>query len=154
MTIGLVCQGCGGDDWRSATYPAQGQVLINGAAPAGAVVELHAAGEKPDSRNSRPWAVVQDDGSYRLTTYTTGDGAPPGQYAVTVRWPPDVNQPSLADRLGGAYAVVERSEWNVTISEGENVLPAIEIDDAKVQSKDAASAPGKASGPTMNGVRS
>lgn len=133
--------GCGGDDWEVATYPAQGRILINGEPPAGAVLELHAVGDEPDVRNSRPWAIVQDNGSFTLTTYESGDGAPAGEYAVTVRWPPDVAQPSLADRLGGAYATVERSPSKVTISRGENLIPPIEIEKAKVQSKEAMSAP-------------
>lgn len=151
VAVCMLCSGCGGDDWQASTYPASGQISINGQPPAGAVVELHAVGEVPDARNSRPWAVVQDDGSFTLTTYEAGDGAPVGEYAVTVRWPPDVSQPSLADRLGGAYATTERSRWNVTISNGDNALAPIEIDDAKVQSKEDASAPLKSpAGPAMN----
>src|SRR5690606_10316468 len=73
--------GCGGADWHAATVPVSGTVQINGLPAANAVVELHAVGEPPDSRNSRPWGIVQLDGTYELTTYEQGDGAPPGDYA-------------------------------------------------------------------------
>lgn len=143
------CLGCG-EDWQAQTYPAHGRIAINGEPPVGAVVELHSTGEQPDVRNSRPWAVVQEDGSYILSTYERDDGAPPGEYAVTIRWPPDVSQPSLADRLGGAYSKAERSKWSVRISEEENEIPPIEITEAKVQPKDKALPPRNAPpGPNM-----
>lgn len=144
ITCGLVCCGCGGEDWQAPTHPASGRITINGEPPVGAVVELHAVGGKPDVRNSRPWAVVRDDGSYSLTTYERGDGAPAGQYAVTVKWPPDVSQPSLADRLSGAYSQAERSRWTVTITEGANDLPPIDITGAKVLAKAQARPPRRA----------
>lgn len=145
----LVCAGCG-EDWQAETYPAGGRITVNGEPPGGAVVELRSTGEQPDVRNSRPWGVVQEDGTYTLSTYEQGDGAPAGSYKVVVRWPPDVTQPSLADRLSGAYANSERSQWTVTIEEGENELPHIAIEGANVLSKDEAAAPRQAPpGPGM-----
>lgn len=135
LAASLACLGCG-QDWQAPTHPAKGQITINGEPPVGAVVELHSTGEQPDVRNSRPWAIVQADGSYTLTTYETADGAPIGQYAVIVKWPPDVSKPSLEDRLRGAYARSERSRWKVTIAEGDNELPPIAITGAKVWPKD------------------
>lgn len=139
----LLCLGCG-ENWQAETYPAHGRITINGEAPNGAVIELYATGEAVDVRNSRPWAIVQEDGTYALSTYERGDGAPAGQYAVTVRWPPDVSQPSLADRLGGAFVRPERSRWGVTVGEGENELPPIEITGAQISSKEQASSPRRA----------
>lgn len=150
VAISVCSLGCGGEDWQVETFPAQGQVEVNGEPAAGAVVELHPVGAPPDERNSRPWGIVQENGVFTLSTYETGDGAPAGEYAVTLRWPPDVAQPSLADRLGGAYMRPQDSRWKVTISEGENELPEIAIDGARVQSREAASQSGAAPpGPTM-----
>ena len=138
----LVLAGCE-EDWQAETYPARGTIAINGEPPAGAVVELHSTGEQPDVRNSRPWGIVQEDGRYALSTYEKGDGAPPGTYKVTVRWPHDVTQPSLVDRLRGAYATAEGSEWTVTVSEGENDLPPVEITGAKVLPKQTSGTAGR-----------
>lgn len=141
--IAIACLGCGGEDWQAETYPAHGRVTINGEPAGGAVVELHSTGEEPDARNSRPWAIVQEDGSYTLSTYEKGDGAPVGDYVVTLRWPPQASEPTLADRLGGAYSNASRSERKVAITEGDNDLPPIEITGAKVLSKERAGASGK-----------
>lgn len=149
MTTILACVGCG-EDWQAETYPAGGQITINGEPAAGAVVELHSIGEQPDERNSRPWAIVQEGGSYTLSTYEKGDGAPVGEYAATVRWPPETSQPTLADRLSGKYSKPAGSEWNFVITEGDNELPPIEITGVKVLSKEQASGSGKAPpGPGM-----
>ncbi|KAA5538878.1 hypothetical protein FYK55_25925 [Roseiconus nitratireducens] len=144
VPIVLLLQGCGGEAWQAETYPARGQITINGEPPEGAVIELHSKGQQPDVRNSRPWGLVQPDGSFVLSTYESGDGAPAGEYAVVIRWPPDASQPSFADRLGGAYSTAQKSEWDFTITEGENQLPPIEIVGVNVQSKDDARPPQKA----------
>ncbi|MHB0960886.1 MAG: hypothetical protein ACYC6N_27935 [Pirellulaceae bacterium] len=143
LQLGLITllNGCGDADWQAKTYPAHGRITVNGEPPVGAVVELRSTGEIPDVRNSRPWAVVQDGGFYTLSTYETGDGAPAGDYRLIIKWPPDVSQPSFADRLKGAYANAERSPWSVTISAGDNELPSIALNDVQVQSKEDATAP-------------
>jgi hypothetical protein len=33
-----------------------------------------------------PTGGVKDDGSFVLTSYKAGDGAPPGEYVVTIQW--------------------------------------------------------------------
>ncbi|WP_210420398.1 hypothetical protein [Aquisphaera giovannonii] len=123
------CAGCR-RDWEARTYPASGKVSVNGKAAAGALVQLTPIGPKtPDVRGSKPWGVVKEDGSFVLTTYEqSGPGAPAGEYAMTITWPPDVAVPSKEDRLGGKYASPERSPWKVTIKEEANVLDEVKID--------------------------
>lgn len=150
--LSFALAGCGKEEWQAETYPASGQITINGESPEGAVVTLYPVGEKIDTRGSNPWGIVQQDGTYLLSTYEQGDGAPVGKYAVTVRWPRDVTEMSAAmtDRLGGIYATKDRSQWEVTITDGENVLSPIEIEGVKVQSKEEASPPRHAPpGPLM-----
>lgn len=123
----LVClTGCG-SDWQASTYSARGIISINGLPPEGALIQLHPTGEPTDVRHSIPWALVQNDGTYTLTTYESGDGAPVGEYAVTIKWSPDVTSPSFEDRLKNAYTNPADSEWKFTITRGKNSLPPIEI---------------------------
>ncbi|TWT51805.1 hypothetical protein KOR42_32780 [Thalassoglobus neptunius] len=137
VTLTLVV-GCGKADWQADTYPARGTLTINGENPVGALVELHPTGEATDVRNSLPWGLVEEDGTFTLSTYEMGDGAPPGQYSVTIKWSPDVNSPTLADRLNGAYRDPRKSQWTVTIAEEDNEIPLIEITDAKVSTSEQA----------------
>lgn len=154
LPVVLACaaaSGCG-EGWEADTYPASGQVSVNGRPAAGSLVQLHSVGKGPDERNSRPWGLVKDDGTFTLSTYEAGDGAPAGDYVVTITWPDDPSVPSMADRLGFRYAQPGQSPWKVTIREGENTLPPIEIVDAKI---DAAGPPKTADpvrGPEMLGI--
>jgi hypothetical protein len=51
----------------------------------GALVILHPLND-PDPRAPRPVARVGADGRFSPTTYSADDGAPAGEYAVTVAW--------------------------------------------------------------------
>ena len=144
----LVVCGCG-ERWQAVTYPTHGRLVINGQVPVGAVVELHNEGAEADVRNSRPWGIVDESGAFHLTTYLANDGAPPGQYRVTIKWPPDVSRPSLADRLNHAYASPESSKWTVTIEEHETDLGTIAVEAAKVLPADRAVARHAPAGPGM-----
>jgi len=144
--------GCG-EDWQASTHPASGQVMINGAPPEGALVQLHPTGEGPDERNSRPWGLVQADGTFTLSTYESGDGAPAGAYKLTITWPVDPTVPSPSDRLGYRYARPERSPWRVEITEGENTLPPVELTGVAVDEDPSVSAsPSANAAPPMPGV--
>lgn len=129
--------GCGGNDWQAETFPAHGEIMINGDPPQGAVITLHPVGEQVDQRGSQPWAIVSGDGSYSLQTYEEADGAPQGEYHVTVRWPHDINDmvAAMTDQLGKAYSNPEQSKWTFTIAEGTNELPLIEIQGVKLQQR-------------------
>jgi hypothetical protein len=84
----LVVLAAGCDPGRPAAVPAGGKVTYKKTqVPAGALVVFHPADPAFEKRvGGKPAAKVGDDGSFRLTTYEAGDGAPPGEYGVTVDW--------------------------------------------------------------------
>ncbi|MFO0951873.1 MAG: hypothetical protein U0835_12120 [Isosphaeraceae bacterium] len=43
-------------------------------------------GEGGDAAASRPSGKVSEDGTFQLTTYEAGDGAPAGEYTATLQW--------------------------------------------------------------------
>ncbi len=139
----LLCSAWSGcrPSWQSDSFPATGRVTINGEPPVGALVQLIPVGDKqPDERVSRPWGLVKEDGSFTLSTYDGEPGAPPGEYAFTITWPPDVSKPSTADRLRSRYTRPDQSHWRFTIKEGDNVLPPVEMTGVDVDMKAGASA--------------
>ncbi|MBL4884718.1 MAG: hypothetical protein JKY95_09320, partial [Planctomycetaceae bacterium] len=79
--------GCGGagDDGKLGLVSAKGKVTLDGAAHGPATLTLTPTGQTP-GQDPRPivGGVVEADGSYALATYDTGDGAPPGDYDVTL----------------------------------------------------------------------
>jgi hypothetical protein len=63
-------------------YPTEGVVLYKGKPAVGARVTLFP--EKLSKQSFFPTGVVKEDGTFKLTTYAPDDGAPAGNYQVTV----------------------------------------------------------------------
>lgn len=102
--LGLSCIiiiGCGSPS-KPATVPAKGKVMYQKTTPAaGALVVFHPADPEVEKRiGGKPFAKVNDDGTFTLTTYEEGDGAPPGDYGVTIDWQVPVKQGKLTLRIG------------------------------------------------------
>src|SRR5688572_17397354 len=81
----LVGLGCGPKEQRVPVFPVKGSVFVNGKAAEKALVIFHPLGDA-DPKAPRSTGEVAADGSFTLSTYTSGDGAPAGDYAVTVTW--------------------------------------------------------------------
>ena len=81
FTACLLQTSCAG---RKAVYPVAGKVLFKGRPAAGAIVQFHP--ENPDKEVLVPQGETDSEGNFELTSYEFGDGAPAGQYVVTVIW--------------------------------------------------------------------
>jgi hypothetical protein len=69
---------------RKSTQPVQGKVLLDGRPIAGAYVSFSQQLKGPGPAHAD--AMTEGDGAFTLSTYTANDGAPAGDYAVTVTW--------------------------------------------------------------------
>ncbi|MDY3559402.1 hypothetical protein R5W23_000394 [Gemmata sp. JC673] len=99
----LALGGCSGDGKPAAT-PAGGKVVFNKTTPpVGALVVFHPTDPAFEKRiGGKPFAKVKDDGTFALTTYTEGDGAPDGEYGVTIDWRPPAKETKFSLGDGGA----------------------------------------------------
>jgi hypothetical protein len=77
------CPACGHADGH---YPVYGKVLYKGEPAEGATVYFHRKGPADPLHDAVPTAVVQKDGTYRLTSARGTAGAPPGAYDVLIEW--------------------------------------------------------------------
>jgi hypothetical protein len=120
--------GCPSSENRTPTFPVSGKLLVNGQVAAGARIALHAVSD-PQLKGLEPHAIVAADGSFRLTTFRSNDGAPAGTYAITVKWPspPKPGQEQGPDWLQGRYAHPENPARKVEIVAGDNDLGVIEL---------------------------
>lgn len=106
-----------------ATYPVSGQVLYEGKPTPGARVYFSYL-TAPDDPIAKPMATVDEEGRFRLSTYRKDDGAPAGDYAVTIVWlPPGYQGPiEKANKLPARYADPATSELKVTVEPQNNEL--------------------------------
>jgi hypothetical protein len=96
----------------------------------------------------RPHATVQSDGSFHLTTFATRDGAPVGDFALTVTWPgPRIkgqgdDEPG-PDRLQQRYADPKKPAASIHIGTETTDLTTIDLKPVEGKPKRAAgSTPG------------
>jgi hypothetical protein len=123
----LLLPACSGEQ-RKPVFPVQGKVLFEGKPAAGAVVFFHPVGPAgPDAL--RPRATVEADGTFRLTTYKGPDGAPVGEYDVTVVWTrPSRRGDEEGDSLLPArYRARATSKLRVEVKEQPNELPPFKL---------------------------
>lgn len=121
----LVTSACSKQEYGEVpVYPVSGTVTVKGQPAAGATVVFHPRGDVGMTKGNKPFARVGEDGSFHATTYVSNDGAPAGEYTVTVVWPqnPNARGPS-PDRLQNRYSSPTDSKLTATVTEGENKLP-------------------------------
>src|SRR6185369_2161059 len=79
----LALAGCG--EKELPVFPVAGKVSYAGQVPVGAQVVLHSTSDSLPP-TVVPTATVQPDGSFQLSVYRPGDGAPAGDYVATIQW--------------------------------------------------------------------
>jgi hypothetical protein len=131
-TLGLlsVLSGCAGKQ-GPVSYPVRGNVTLNGKPLAEAFIVLHRIGGDVEG-NQKPIAYSSADGTFVISTLKSGDGAPPGEYAITVVLnalttggeEPVRNGPNT---LPPKYAKPETSGLKFRVTEGENEIPGIAL---------------------------
>lgn len=149
LGLAAILPGCGSGEFHHRVVPAGGTVVSKGKPVADAIVTFHPADPEmialPEGETgpeiARPTTRTDADGRFALSTYYADDGAPPGDYTVTVVWapktlavsvsgdeedtdaepdlPPNRASTASTDKLGGRYADPATSTLKATIAPGE-----------------------------------
>jgi hypothetical protein len=123
-TLVLVLVSCRGND-PNAPVPVRGRVLYRGRPAEGARVTFVPT-DASDPAAPRPTAAIEKDGTFRLTTKLSYDGAPPGRYAVTIVYPSPAkkvdDENAGPDLLGGKYASPKTTPLHVEVKPIANEL--------------------------------
>lgn len=127
----LTLASCGSSDVKVPVHPVKGKLLVDGQPADGATITLNPQGDFP-LKNAAPTATVKSDGTFAVNLYGNGDGAPAGNYVVTVQWFKLVKDPNGASGRGpnvlpAHYATPEKSPVKIVVKEGPNQLEPIEI---------------------------
>lgn len=128
MLICLAIAGCQAEK-KSPVIEVGGQLLVEGKPAAHASIALHPISDS-GSMIQRSVGITQQDGSFKLTTFSVDDGAPAGEYIVTIIWPDEsvpideceCVDPTEHDRLFGVYADPVKSKLRATIDQHRHSL--------------------------------
>jgi hypothetical protein len=127
MALGLAS--CHRQD-SQPVYPVSGTVFCNGKPAEGAHVTFFPQ-DQSGPKMPRPGAQVRKDGSFRLSTYASYDGAPAGRYAVTIICPsPEKkeNDENVGpDLLRGRYADPKTTPLAADVKEETNHLAPFQV---------------------------
>jgi hypothetical protein len=116
LPVTLFAAACGSST-KIPLYPAEGKVLFNDKPAPGAIVWLHPMGPV-DASIPKPHGKCGTDGTFRLGTFTTDDGAPAGKYHVTVFW----TEPTKSGDMDGKNLLPTRYQ-----DSQKSGLPLVEI---------------------------
>lgn len=121
--------GCSGS--APPRYPVLGEVHANDVPLADALVVFHPQFATPPGQ-PKPLAITDAQGKFQLTTLQANDGAPPGDYCITV----ELQQERLSGEeltrdgpnlLPAKYARPETTPFRFTVTSGKNEAPPLII---------------------------
>ena len=106
---------------RKETFPVTGKVIVDGQ-PAGFLAVNCVRLSELDKQNpTESKCLTEDDGSFKIATYVSGDGVPEGDYVLTFQW----GQLNLfthsydGDKLNGRYSDPATSTIKFTVVKGK-----------------------------------
>jgi hypothetical protein len=109
---------------QKPVHPVSGKLTVAGRPAGGAFVLLVPVNEPAENPDPRPRATTAEDGTFALSTYGENDGAPAGEYIVTVYWEdPDTQTDKLKER----YRSAATSKLRATVKEGSNELSPYDL---------------------------
>ncbi len=132
--LSLAAAGCGSaqDPNQLPVFPATGKITFKGAVPDGAsgACIRKPMPRVPNGQEVIPTAQVRSDGAFDFSSYAAKDGAPAGEYKVTVEWHRTVKsaggEPTLGPNLlPPQYSKADTSPLTIVIAAGPNQLNPI-----------------------------
>jgi hypothetical protein len=130
----LTAVGCDRSGDPLAPWPVEFQVRVADKPAAGATVVLHKVGGDPKAAGTKPMGRVDDAGTVRISTFARDDGAPAGEYAVTVTWHEKAVSTAEQietlgrDRFGGKYSKPDAPKApKLTVRAEPNKLPPLQL---------------------------
>jgi hypothetical protein len=127
--------GCGDGKNFPKAHEIKGTVLVNGQPAENVQIILNRVGGEALAVPTTPKGMTNAQGEFLITSYNAEDGAPNGEYVITVEWreptgllKKDFDGP---DRLGGAYAKVEKNKaasgFTVKVEGKAQELPPLKL---------------------------
>jgi hypothetical protein len=117
ILFSVLAVGCAPGDGKPRVYPVTGKVTVKGKPASGARVVFY---------------PTAPDALEKLQSFVPEDGAPEGDYKVTIVWPepPPANAMGIfdqKDRLAGRYSNPEKSGLTAHVESGGGEIPPFDL---------------------------
>lgn len=130
LAASVALPACSDSEVRLPVYPVTGQVKLPSGPATGALVVFHP--KNGDLNAPRPNGNVDAQGRFTLTTYEAGDGAPAGEYAVTVELRKLIVEGRDArpgpNVIAPKYSQPSTTILQVRVTEGPNNVPEFRVE--------------------------
>ena len=116
VVVALAVVGLASCDSRNLhkVYPVKGKILVNGQPANECQIYLHRTFDDDHPFRVTPQGLTDKNGEFQITSYHPHDGAPEGEYVVTIEWRERSGLTKMnfdgPDQLNGAYAKVEKTK--------------------------------------------
>lgn len=111
LVVLVLATGC--SSGRDTTYSVEGTVQVDGQLVTGGAVAFESVEPGSDGKRRTARGTIGPDGTYRLTTFTRGDGALAGRHRAmvvnTTLFDPESERPPSASVIPGRYSAFETS---------------------------------------------
>jgi hypothetical protein len=125
LLLTVMAGGCSRQAPTLEVHPVTGQVTYNGKPAAGAHVTFHPKVQQV--AHPIPSAKVDSQGNFSLTTYRSEDGAPVGEYSVTIELRPVITKDGEIELgpniLPPQYSSPKTTKVVARVAEGANSVP-------------------------------
>ncbi len=126
LCVTVMVSGCEKGEARLSTFKVSGKVVQKGKAVPNATVVFHA--NRTEEGFIKPRAITKPDGTFELTTYESGDGAPAGTYEVSIeQWLRAKPEESPENRLPAVLSNPTTSGLKATVADAVNDLSPFEL---------------------------
>ena len=132
VAVILSIAACGKSDGRVKVYPVHGKVLVKGTPAEGARVVFYPVAEELKKRGMPvPDATTNSEGVFKVTSFQPNDGAPEGEYTVSITWlepaTQDAHESAAKDRLAGRYSDPQKSQLTAKVEKGGGEIPPFDL---------------------------
>ena len=126
LCMTVVIPGCEKKEARLPTFKVSGKVVQKGKAVPNATVIFHA--NRTEEGFIKPRAITKPDGTFEMTTYESGDGAPAGTYEVSIeQWLRAKPEESPENQLPAVLSNPSTSGLKATVADAVNDLSPFEL---------------------------
>jgi len=126
-------------------FPVKGKLVLDGQPMPGAEIFFHPVHEFPkESSQLKPHARADAEGAFQISTYVGQDGAPAGEYYVTVSWKGPLQEgmnseqrDDLPEKISERFQNPHWSRLKAVVKEGENDLPTWDLAEVERQASNS-----------------